>query len=112
MYIDERFPKITDLVKKIIYFFIIVTLFSSLPILYAQETLEPSIELAEVSFEFAAYKAEPIVESSTPLFTETTHESNHIECCPVFVYSIFGIITLIIVAMVSFRIRRNTLKLF
>ncbi|MEM6684845.1 MAG: hypothetical protein AAF617_03530, partial [Bacteroidota bacterium] len=81
------------------------------PLVYGQEILETTIEVAEVTYGSALPEIEVVETTGIPLNTET-HENNHIKCCPVFVYSIFAILTLIIVAMVSFRIRKNTLKLF
>ena len=111
MYIEYRFPKITNLVKRILHFLVIVSIFSALPLLYAQETLETTLQVAEVSYDVAVPEADIVPESGISL-NSTNPTEVHKGACSSFEYVIFAILAIIIGIMVSYRIRNNTLKLF
>jgi len=98
-------------VKKIIHFFVIVTLFSSLTLMYAQETLEATLEVAAVSYDVAVPEVDTMKDDGLLLNPENSNPL-HSSACTGFEYIMFGILGLLIIMIISFRIRRNTLKLF
>ncbi|MEM6722307.1 MAG: hypothetical protein AAF611_23470 [Bacteroidota bacterium] len=105
--------------KKIIHFFVIVIIFSSLPLLYAQDTLDTPMEVAEVSYEMTPAEVDFADEGGIALDEEdtiplNTQNSNnqHSPACTGFEYMMFAILGLLIILIISFRIRKNTLKLF
>jgi hypothetical protein len=88
-----------------------VGIFSALPLLYAQDTLEAGLEIADASYEIAVPEATIVDESGISLDTVTTTELPT-ETSAIFVYVILAILCTIIGIIISFRIRNNTLKLF
>ncbi|WP_298510907.1 hypothetical protein [uncultured Kordia sp.] len=99
--------------KRIIRFFVIVTIFSSLSLLYAQEPLETSMDIAEVSYSAMPFpEVETMMNNGGALSANASAIKLPIESSTNFCGVIAAILCVFIAVIISFRIRRNTLKLF
>ena len=99
--------------KKIIPCIIISCLFSSLQFVHSQENIQNTPEIAEVSYNAIFPFPEPstLLDNGIAFNTASTIQLQA-ETSTNFVYGIAAILCLVIVIIVSFRIRKNTLKLF
>ncbi|MCH2194783.1 hypothetical protein [Kordia sp.] len=99
--------------KRIIHFISIVIIFSSLSLMYAQEPLETSVDVVEVSSNSMPF---PEIETMTTNGSTLANTGNSIklqvESSTSFVCVIAAILAICIIIIISFRIRKNTLKLF
>lgn len=99
--------------KKFIPCIIISYLFSSLQFVHSQENIQNTPEIAEVSYDPLFIFPEPstMLDNGIAFNTASTIQLQA-ETSINFVYVIATILCLLIIFIISFRIRKNTLKLF